>query len=340
MRALRGTAAVLLAAGCALMVGCTAAGIGSTAAPAPSTATVVGESDDFVVVVAKRGETTEVLARTHLGDARKAWMIEDFNNGARAFSAGQRVVIPRKPWNPSGIEPTGYQLVPILVYHNLAPQSTGRLVLGVDAFGEQMRYLKREGYRVVTLAEFVEWLRLKRQLPKKSVVLTFDDGYQSFRNHAYPVLKELGFPATLFVYTDYVGASRNALSWDDLKSLVAEGFDVQAHSKTHADLRRAAGETDAQYARRMQAELTEPARLFQRQLGRGVPFLAYPYGRFDDALLARVREQGYAAAFTVRRESNASFVRALQISRSQIYSEMTLEQFAKNLNLFHTEDLR
>jgi len=53
-----------------------------------------------------------------------------------------------------------------------------------------------------------------------------------------------------------------------------------------------------------------------------------------------VREQGYVAAFTVRRESNPSFVRPLQISRSQIYSEMTLEQFARNLNLFHQEHLR
>jgi peptidoglycan/xylan/chitin deacetylase (PgdA/CDA1 family) len=332
VRALSVVAAVLVLGGCAAL--------GPSVAAAGSGATVVGESDDFVVVVPSRAETAEALARTHLGDASKAWMIEDFNGGRRVFKAGERVVAPKRPWNPSGIEPNGYQLVPILVYHNLGAQPKGRLVLGVDAFAEQMRYLKREGYHVVTLAEFVDWTHLKRQLPKKSVVLTFDDGYHSFRDYAYPVLKKLGFSATLFVYTDYVGAGRNALTWDELKSLTAEGFDVQAHSKTHADLRRAAGETDAQYVHRMQTELAEPPRLFQRQLGRGVQFLAYPYGRVDDDLLVRVREQGYAAAFTVRRESNASFVRPLEINRSQIYSEMTLEQFAKNLNLFHQENLR
>jgi peptidoglycan/xylan/chitin deacetylase (PgdA/CDA1 family) len=335
VRALSLVAALLVLGGCASL------GIGPAGGAGTSTAAVVGESDDFIVVVPSRGgETAEALARTHLGDPAKAWMIEDFNGGARAFKAGERVVVPKRPWNVAGVEPTGYQLVPILVYHNLGALSKGRLVLGASAFAEQMGYLKREGYRVVSLAEFVEWLRLKRQLPRKSVVLTFDDGYHSFREHAYPVLKQLGFPATLFVYTDYVGAGRNALSWEELKSLAAEGFDVQAHSKTHGDLRRASGETDAQYARRMQAELAEPPRLFQRQLGRGVQFLAYPYGRVDDDLLARVREQGYAAAFTVRRESNPSFARPLQISRSQIYSEMTLEQFAKNLNLFHQENLR
>ena len=335
MRALSLAAALLVLGGCASLRGW------SRADPARSVASVVGESEDFIVVVAAgNDESAEALARAHLGDASKAWMIEDFNGGKRAFKAGQRVVVPRRPWNPAGVEPTGYQLVPILVYHNLGAQSKGRLVLGTNAFSEQMGYLKREGYRVVSLTEFVEWLHLKRQLPRKAVVLTFDDGYHSFREHAYPVLKKLGFPATLFVYTDYIGAGRNALSWEELKSLAAEGFDVQAHSKTHGDLRRAVGETEAQYERRMQAELAEPPRLFQRQLGRGVQFLAYPYGRFDEALLTRVREEGYAAAFTVRRESNPSFVRPLQISRSQIYSEMTLEQFAKNLNLFHAENLR
>jgi peptidoglycan/xylan/chitin deacetylase (PgdA/CDA1 family) len=332
VRALSLIAAVLVLGACTTLK--------PAAAGAGSRATVVGESDDFVVVVPSREETADALARTHLGDASKAWMIEDFNGGRRVFKAGERVVAPKRSWNLSGIEPNGYQLVPVLVYHNLGAQSKGRLVLGADAFAEQMRYLKREGYHVVTLAEFVDWTRLKRQLPKKSVVLTFDDGYHSFRDYAYPVLKKLGFTATLFVYTDYVGGGRNALTWDELKTLTAEGFDVQAHSKTHGDLRRAAGETDAQYAHRMQAELAEPPRLFQRQLGRGVQFLAYPYGRVDDDLLVRVREQGYAAAFTVRRESNASFVRPLEINRSQIYSEMTLEQFAKNLNLFHQENLR
>jgi len=334
VRALSLVVAVLALGGCATL------GLGGTAG-GKSDATVVGESDDFVVVVTTHdGETAEALARTHLGDPAKAWMIEDFNGGARTFKAGKRVVVPKRAWNVAGVDPTGYQLVPILVYHNLGPQSKGRLVLGADAFAEQMRYLKREGYHVVSLPEFVDWLQLKRQLPRKSVVLTFDDGYQSFREYAYPVLKKLGFPATLFVYTDYVGTGRNALSWDQLKSLAAEGFDVQAHSKTHGDLRRAAGETDAQYAKRMQDELADPPRLFQRQMGRAVQFLAYPYGRVDDDLLARVREQGYVAAFTVRRESNPSFVRPLQISRSQIYSEMTLEQFARNLNLFHQEHLR
>lgn len=296
-------------------------------------------SEDFLVVVAKEGDTAERLASQHLGDPAKSWMIEDYM-GTRVFAAGQEVVIPVRPWNPSGVEAAGFQIVPILVYHNLGPQAKGRLVLAAPMFEQQMRYLKAQGYRVISLTDFIEWMQLKRQLPKRAVVLTFDDGYRAFREYAYPLLKELGFPATLFVYTDYIGAGRNAFTWEELRALANEGFDVQAHSKSHGDLRRATGESDAQYARRMQAELAEPLQLFQRYLGRSSQTVAYPYGRVDDDLVTKVKEHGYIAGFTVRRQGSPAFVHPLRVHRSQIYSEMSLEDFAKNLNIYHQEDLR
>jgi peptidoglycan/xylan/chitin deacetylase (PgdA/CDA1 family) len=311
----------------------------SVAPPTPAPVPTVFTSDDFIVVIAKAGDTAESLAAQHLGGRDKSWMIEDYM-GARTFAAGQHVVIPARSWNLTGVEASGYQIVPILCYHNLAPQSKGRLTLAASQFDQQMRYLKTEGYRVIGLGEFIEWMQGRRQLPKRSVVLTFDDGYRAFREFAYPILKELGFTATLFVYTDYVGAGRNALSWDELKTLQAEGFDVQAHSKTHGDLRRAAGETDAQFSRRMQLELAEPLKLFQRYLGRPSERLAYPYGRADDEVVAKTKEVGYVAAFTVRRQGSPAFVHPLRVNRSQIYSEMSLEDFVKNLNVYHQEDLR
>jgi peptidoglycan/xylan/chitin deacetylase (PgdA/CDA1 family) len=296
-------------------------------------------SDDYVVAFARPDDTAASLAARYLGDAAKAWMIEDFT-GTSSFAAGQEVVIPLKPWNAAGVDVDGYQIVPILVYHNVAAQAKGRMVLAARSFEQQMRYLKAEGYRVVSMAEFVEFVQLRGQLPRKSVVLTFDDGYRAFLEHAYPILKELAFTATLFVYTDYVGAGRNALSWEELRRLGAEGFDIQAHSKTHTDLRRAPGETDPQFSRRMQAELADPQRLFQRYLGRTSQILAYPYGRVDDDVVKKVREVGYVAAFTVRRQGSPSFVAPLRANRSQIYSEMSLDDFAKNLNIFQREDLR
>jgi peptidoglycan/xylan/chitin deacetylase (PgdA/CDA1 family) len=297
------------------------------------------ESADFIVTVAREGDTTAGLARRFLGDARLAWMIEDYNDLVTP-APGQTVVIPRRPWNPSGVYPDGYQLVPVLTYHDIGPQARGRLVIAARTFAEQMRYLKANRYRVITLAELHEFLQLKRQLPRRAVVLTFDDGYRSFMTYAYPVLKELDFPATLFVYTDYVGAGRNALGWDDLARLAAEGFQVEGHTRSHADLRRQPGESEADHARRLRAELDTAQRLFQQRLGRPARFLAYPYGAADEAVVAYTRESGFLGGLTVFREGNASFVPLYRIRRSQIYAEMTLEDFVKNLNTFAAEAIR
>ena len=129
-----------------------------------------------------------------------------------------------------------------------------------------MRYLKREGYHVITLKQFLDFAALRQQLPRKTVVLTFDDGWKSFKEYAYPILKELGFPATLFIYTDFIGA-RIALSWAELKELAQEGYDIQAHSKSHDDMRKKPTESEEDYNRRMQAELVQPLSVFQQRVG-------------------------------------------------------------------------
>ncbi len=307
------------------------------AAPAPVPETL--ESADFFVTIARTGDTTADIAGRLLGDPRKAWMIEDFNHTA-TITTGQEVIVPKRPWNPSGVESTGYQLVPVLTYHDIGPQAKGRLLIGVKSFEEQMRYLKEQGYRVISLSEFHEFLSLRRQLPRRAVVITFDDGYKSFVQYAYPVLKELGFTATLFVYTDYVGAGRNALSWEALKKLADEGFQVEGHSKTHSDLRRRPGESEADHDRRMRAEMESPQKLFEQRLGRPARFLAYPYGAADDDVVQRTREHGFVGGLTVFREGNASFAPLFRIRRSQIYSEMTLDDFVKNLNTFAAEPIR
>jgi peptidoglycan/xylan/chitin deacetylase (PgdA/CDA1 family) len=297
------------------------------------------ESADYVVVVAKTGDTTASLAGKFLGDVNKDWMIEDYN-GTANLTPGQTVVIPKKQWNLSGITSNGYQLVPILVYHDVAPQAKGRMVISAKGFEEQMRYLKAHGYRVINLKEFVEFVSLQRQLPKKSVLITFDDGYRSFTRYAYPVLKELGFSATLFIYTDYIGAGGNAFTWPELKKLSDEGFPVQAHSKSHGDMVRASGEPAGEYEKRLEAELVQPKALFQKYLGYAPDILAYPYGRQDDTVARRTKDRGYSAAFTVRRQGSQSFVDPHRIHRIQIYPEMSMDGFVKSLSLSSQEAIK
>jgi peptidoglycan/xylan/chitin deacetylase (PgdA/CDA1 family) len=229
-------------------------------------------------------------------------------------------------------------------YHNIAPEREGRLTIAASTFEEQMRHLKAEGYHAVQLDAFLAFLHQRRQLPRKSVVIAFDDGHKGFVEYALPVLKQLGFPAVLFVVTDQIGHRVNPsfLTWDELRDLVAAGVEVYAHSKTHHDLRRAAGEAEARYARRMQLELGLPLDLLHKELpGRDTRLegVAYPFGEWDDRLLESVRQYGYVAGFTVRRQPNPAFVSPLRINRSQVYADWTLEEFKNNLATFHPEEL-
>lgn len=296
----------------------------------------VFESKDFVVAAARSGDTPETLAARHLGDARKAWMVEDYA-GARTFAEGQEVVIPKHEWNPIGVFPWGYQLVPVLVYHNMGPEDRGRLVIGVKKFEQQMMALRAEGFQSVSLSDYLEFAAGRKQLARKSVLITFDDGYRSFMQYARPILKDYGFTATLFVYTDFVGGG--GMSWKDLTAMVAQGFDVQAHSKSHSSLRRKEGEPQEAYAKRIEAELAYPNEQFRKQLGRASDVLAYPYGDTDDELLPYVVKYGYVAAFTVRRQSNPAWAYPLKISRAQVYSEMALKDFTANLTNFQDEEV-
>jgi peptidoglycan/xylan/chitin deacetylase (PgdA/CDA1 family)/nucleoid-associated protein YgaU len=298
----------------------------------------VFESREFIVTVAKAGDTPETLAARHLGDPKKRWMIEDYM-GVRTFSEGQEVVIPKLEWNPVGVFPWGYQLVPILVYHNISAQDQGKLSIASKTFDAQIKQLHADGFYTLSLTDFAAFTAGRRQLPRRSVLLTFDDGYKSFVQYARPILKDYGFGATLFVYSDFIGAG-SALSWQELRSLSEQGFDVQAHSKTHGNLRRKEGESEAAYAKRIEAELAFPLTLYKKNLPRPVDALAYPYGEMDDDLIPYVVKYGYSVAFTVRRQSNAAFVSPLKISRSQIYSEMTMKDFTKNLIVFQEEEVR
>ena len=304
--------------------------------PRAAGALEVFESKDFIVTPARSGDTPETLAARHLGDARKAWMIEDYT-GVRTFAEGQEVVIPKREWNPVGVFPWGYQLIPVLVYHNMGPEDRGRLVIGVKKFEAQMKALRAEGFQSVSLSDYLEFAAGRKQLARKSVLITFDDGYRSFAQYARPILKDYGFTATLFVYTDFVGGG--GMSWKELSAMIAQGFDVQAHSKTHSSLRRKEGEPQEAYAKRIAAELGYPAEQFRKQLGRASDVLAYPYGDTDDELLPYVVKYGYVAAFTVRRQSNPAWAYPLKISRSQVYSEMALKDFTANLTNFQDEEV-
>jgi peptidoglycan/xylan/chitin deacetylase (PgdA/CDA1 family) len=193
----------------------------------------------------------------------------------------------------------------------------------------------------VRLADLAHFLEGRQQLPKRSVVITMDDGYASMYQYAFPVLKQYRFPATIFVYTDFIGA-HDALSWDQMQEMVGSGLiDIQAHSKTHTNLSlRFQGESDARYRERLKVEASAPRELLQRKLHVKVSSYAYPYGDVNPVVVEELARKDYRIALTVDPGGNAFFTAPLLLRRTMILGDQSLDTFKSQLRVFTAVDLR
>jgi peptidoglycan/xylan/chitin deacetylase (PgdA/CDA1 family) len=284
----------------------------------------------LVIYLPRAGDTLESLAASQLGDASRAWEI----NGISDLRAGVPLVLPLRPVNPTGVRTDRYQTIPILCYHRLGAGSN-RMVVSAANFAQQMDWLAANGYRVLALRDLSRFMQGQHALPAKSVVLTFDDGYESLYRHAFPVLKKHGFVATVFVYTDFVGAG-DGLSWGQMQEMNASGLvDIQAHSKTHANLiERLPDETDARYRQRMDIEVRAPREAIARRLPlHEVVDFAYPFGDANDTVLDAMARNHYRLAVTVNPGGNPFYAQPLMLRRTMIFGNYDLEAFKARLQI-------
>ncbi len=315
-----------------MMTGCASDGLFS-ASWRPSR--VLARDDEFVVVQVGRDDAHS-LAKRFLGDAERYWVIEDANE-SRRIASGEQIIIPLKQRNPSGVDYHGYQTVPILCYHRFGNHGD-RLEVTAGQFREQLNYLKAHGYRVIPMVDLLGFLRGEQALPKRAVVLTIDDGHRSFYQVAYPLLKEFGYPATLFVYSDYL--NNGGLRWQELEEMVDSGLiTVQPHSETHVNLtRRLAVESDARYRRRLRNEVNRPKALLQERLKRRVDFYAYPYGDTDQRVIEELRVNGLKLGLTVQPHANPVFAYPYLLRRTMIFGNRDMEAFKAALEVYRPRD--
>lgn len=329
--------ALLLAGGCAQ----TGPAVERGAAPkgVAVAASGVTRGKEYVVVIAKQGDTLQSLASQYLGDRGKDWMLADFNKAEKVVP-GQQVVIPLVHPNPVGVYPDGYQTVPILCYHRFGNRSD-KMVVTAEAFANQMAYLRDNGYRVIPLSSLLPFLNGEAPLPQRSVVITIDDGYQSAHDIAYPILKKFGFPATVFVYSDFIGA-RDAMSWDEMRQMTSSGLiDFQPHSKTHPHLAdRQPHESVAAYQARIEDEIKVPGRKIKQRLGLPLYSFAYPYGETNDLVIAELKNNDYRLGATVHAGGNPAFAYPYRLQRTMIYGDHDMDSFARALEVFNPVTLR
>jgi len=294
---------------------------------------VLGRDNDYVIVSVRAGETMASLAERYLGDAGKAWWIAQFNN-ATTLRDGQIVVIPLRQRNPIGVFANGYQTVPILCYHRFGVK-TSKLNVTPAAFEQQMEWLARNGYTVVTFARLARFLEGKEALPPKSVVITIDDGYRSSYEIAYPILKKFGFPATVFLYTDFVGAS-DAMTWAQMKEMTASGLvTIQPHSKSHANLtQRLPNESEARYRERVRREVTTPVAALKDRLSEPSYTFAYPYGDVNEYVVDLLIKDNVSQGVTVTAGGNPFYAYPYMLRRSMIFGNEDMDAFKSKLVTF------
>jgi peptidoglycan/xylan/chitin deacetylase (PgdA/CDA1 family) len=195
---------------------------------------------------------------------------------------------------------------------------------------------------VIRLADLADFLEGKRPMPKRAVVITFDDGHVSSYQYAFPLLKKYGFHATYFLYTDFLGA-RDALTWAQIREMSESGLiDFQAHSKTHSNLVLKAGEESEQrYRERIDVEIRQPRDLIQRHLPTHVMHYAYPYGDANEAVIDRLTQAGnYKLGLTVNPGGNAFFAYPFMLRRTMVFGEHDLATFKAALQVFREGNLR
>ncbi|MCX5687885.1 MAG: polysaccharide deacetylase family protein [Candidatus Omnitrophica bacterium] len=180
-------------------------------------------------------------------------------------------------------------VVPIIMYHNIDENSdSSRLSVSPESFKTQMNFLKNQHYNVVKLEDLSGILK-GNKFPPKTIAITFDDGYKNNYFNAYPVLKQLGLHATIFIIPALVGTD-DYLTWKQILEMYESGFiEIGSHAMTHPWL-------PTQPKENLDSEISGSKSVIESHLNKETSSFSYPLGGFNKDVRAKVIEAGYKIA--------------------------------------------
>ena len=178
----------------------------------------------------------------------------------------------------------------ILIYHRFGEQGLPQTNVTVEQFQAHVHELKTGGYTFLPLEEIVDKLARQEELPERTVAVTIDDAFASFRDNGWPLLRDAGIPATLFVSTDPVDAGgSNYMSWDDIRTLQQQGLVIGHHGASHMHMLH-------EGVAAAKADIEKASSRFREELGYVPKLFAYPYGEYNLDLIETVKSLGFKGA--------------------------------------------
>lgn len=183
----------------------------------------------------------------------------------------------------------------ILVYHHVAADTPPSTSISPENFIGHLEYLRDNNFTVMKLPELLAALEQKQPLPDKAVAITFDDGYISIYDTAFPLLQEFGYPFTLFVSTGPIDRQqRNFMSWQNIKEMSDAGVTIANHLVEHPYmLTRLDGESEGDWLARLRSEILAAQRSIAQHTGQEHRLLAYPYGEYDNNIKDLILNLGF-----------------------------------------------
>ncbi|MBU5676138.1 polysaccharide deacetylase family protein [Alkaliphilus sp. MSJ-5] len=261
-------------------------------------------------------------------------------------------LIVRSIYSPNMVKPAGIdnssisdstrfaKKIPVLVYHHLLKDEENTMknnasIISVENFQEQMELLYNEGYSSITLEELEGFILGERELPSRSVLITFDDGYKSNYEYAYPILKEYGFISTIFMITDRISDTTVSfdptqiqyLSWEEME-LSQDVFKFACH--THK-LHYLTDDNKSYVVTKPRAEVKEDLRKNLELVHN--PYFAYPYGHYTDETIQILHDLEYKMAFTVKEGFVKTGDPIFELNRQGVFPSTTIAKFKIKVGL-------
>ena len=169
----------------------------------------------------------------------------------------------------------------VIYYHEVVKKGEGASYQKIEEekFEAQMRYLRDNGYTSLFFSE------LDKPLPEKAIIVSFDDGFRSVYENAAPIMQKYGVKGNVYLPTAYVGNNEKFMSWDMVKTLAENGFEMQAHTHNHVDIRTLNAET-------LEKEILPSQTLFMEQLSFTPNAICLPFGTYDRRSLRLLKKTG------------------------------------------------